>query len=88
MCSEIEGLYDKIIVTIVPSYTRIKCIIHLLPLALFTNKITRTGSDLFVLISACISRKRMKICFKRNASKAALDGVISAPFGAESTYTV
>ena len=53
-----------------------------------TNKITRTGSDLFVLISACISRKRMKICFKRNASKAALDGVISAPFGAESTYTV
>ena len=32
-CNEIEGTYDKIIITIVPSYTG-KNITHLLPLAL------------------------------------------------------
>ena len=44
MCNEIEGSYDKIIITIVPSYTR-KNITRLLPLALLLVLRTRNNTD-------------------------------------------
>ena len=44
MCNEIEGSYDKIIITIVPSYTG-KNITHLLPLALLLALRTRNNTD-------------------------------------------
>ena len=44
MCNEIEGLYDKIIITIAPSYTG-KNITHLLPLALLLVLHTRNNTD-------------------------------------------
>ena len=43
-CNEIEGSYYKIIITIVPSYTR-KSITHLLPLALLLVLHTRNNTD-------------------------------------------
>ena len=43
-CNEIEGSYDKIIITIVPSYTR-KNITCLLPLALLLVLHTRNDTD-------------------------------------------
>ena len=43
-CNEIEGSYDKIIITIVPSYTG-KNITHLLPLALLLVLRTRNNTD-------------------------------------------
>ena len=43
-CNEIEGSYDKIIITIVPSYTG-KNITHLLPLALLLVLHTRNNTD-------------------------------------------
>ena len=44
MCNEIKGSYDKIIITIVPSYTR-KNITHLLPLALLLMLHPRNNTD-------------------------------------------
>ena len=44
MCNEIEGSYDKIIITIVPRYTR-KNITRLLPLALLLVLRTRNNTD-------------------------------------------
>jgi len=44
MCNEIEGLYDKIIITIVSSYTG-KNITRLLPLALLVVLRTRNNTD-------------------------------------------
>jgi len=44
MCNEIEGSYDKIIITIVPSYTG-KNIIRLWPLALLLVLRTRNNTD-------------------------------------------
>ena len=44
MCNEIEGSYDKIIITIVPSYTG-KNIPRLLPLALLLVLRTRNNID-------------------------------------------
>ena len=44
MCNEIEGLYDKIIITIVPSYTG-KNITRLLSLALLLVLCTRNNGD-------------------------------------------
>ena len=43
-CNEIEGSYDKIIITIVPSYTR-KSIARLLPLALLLVLRTCNNTD-------------------------------------------
>ena len=43
-CNEIEGSYDKIIITIAPSYTG-KNITHLLPLALLLVLHTRNNTD-------------------------------------------
>ena len=43
-CNEIEGSYDKIIITIVPSYTG-KNITHLLPLALLLMLRTHSNTD-------------------------------------------
>ena len=43
-CNEIEGSYDKIIITIVPSYTG-KNITRLLPLALLLVLHTRNNTD-------------------------------------------
>ena len=43
-CNEIEGLYDKIIITIAPSYTGIN-ITRLLPLALLLVLHTRNNTD-------------------------------------------
>ena len=44
MCNEIEGSYDKINITIVPSYTR-KSITRLLLLALLLMLQTRNNTD-------------------------------------------
>ena len=44
MCNEIEGSYDKIIITIVPNYTG-KNITRLLPLALLLVLRTCTNTD-------------------------------------------
>ena len=44
MCNEIEGSYDKIIITIVPSYTG-KNITRSLPLALLLVLRTRNNTD-------------------------------------------
>ena len=44
MCNEIKGLYDKIIVTIIPSYTG-KNVTRLLPLALLLMLRTRNNTD-------------------------------------------
>ena len=44
MCNEIKGSYDKIIITIVPSYTR-KNITRFLPLALLLVLHTRNNTD-------------------------------------------
>ena len=44
MCNEIKGSYDKIIITIVPSYTG-KNITRLLPLALLLVLCTRNNTD-------------------------------------------
>ena len=44
MCNEIESSYDKIIITIVPSYTG-KNITHLLPLALLLMLHTHNNTD-------------------------------------------
>ena len=44
MCNEIEGSYDKIIITIVPSYTG-KNITRLLPLVLLLVLRTRNNTD-------------------------------------------
>ena len=49
MCNEIKGSYDKIITTIVPSYTR-KNITHLLPLALLLMLHTRNNTDGYKLV--------------------------------------
>ena len=44
MCNEIKGLYDEIIITIVPNHTE-KIIIRLLPLALLLMLHTRNNTD-------------------------------------------
>ena len=44
MCNEIKGLYDEIVITIVPNYTE-KIIIRLLPLALLLMLHTRNNTD-------------------------------------------
>ena len=44
MCNEIEGSYDKIVITIVPSYTG-KNITRLLPLALLFVLRTHNNTD-------------------------------------------
>ena len=49
MCNEIKGSYDKIITTIVPSYTG-KNITHLLPLALLLMLHTRNNTDGYKLV--------------------------------------
>ena len=49
MCNEIECSYDKIIITIVPSYTG-KYIVHLLLLALLLVLRTRNNTDGYKLV--------------------------------------
>ena len=45
MCNEIEGSYDKIIIIIVPSYTRKISLVNLLPLALLHVLHTHNNTD-------------------------------------------
>ena len=45
MCNKIEGSYDKIIITIVPSYIPEKNITYLLPLALLLMLRTCNNTD-------------------------------------------
>ena len=57
MCNKIEGWYDKIIITIVPSYTRknITCLLPLVLVLMLRTYNSTDGNKLVILIFSCIA---------------------------------